>query len=96
MMYYNSIEDMARSSKVSEQIAADCGNLDKMQLYVEYEDACECGDDFFLEEENENLFKELHSKYYPIWENDFKNCYLNGHGNYSDWLQDCLEREYSV
>ena len=94
-MYYSSLDEMKRSSEVADQIAADCGNLDKMQLYVEYEDACECGEDFFLEDD-ENLFKELHSKYYPIWENGFRQSYLNGNGSYSDWLQDCLEREYSV
>lgn len=95
-MYYSSLDEMKRSSEVADQIAADCGNLDKMQLYVEYEDACECGEDFFLEEKDENLFKELHSKYYPIWENGFRQSYLNGNGSYSDWLQDCLESCYSA
>jgi hypothetical protein len=95
-MYYSSLDEMKRSSEVADQIAADCGNLDKMQLYVEYEDACECEEDFFLKEDDENLFKELHSKYYPIWENGFRQSYLNGNGSYSDWLQDCLESCYSA
>jgi len=95
-MYYSSLDEMKRSSDVADQIAADCGNLDKMQLYVEYEDAFECGEDFFLEEKDESLFKELYSKYYPIWENGFRQSYLNGNGSYSDWLQDCLESCYSA
>ena len=96
-MYYSSLDEMKRSSEVADQIAADCGNLDKMQLYVEYEDSCEQGEEWFFEsDEDENLFKELHSKYYPIWENGFRQSYLNGNGSYSDWLQDCLESCYSA
>lgn len=96
-MYYSSLDEMKRSSEVADQIAADCGNLDKMQLYVEYEDSCEQGEEwFFGSDEDEKLFKELHSKYYPIWENGFRQSYLNGNGSYSDWLQDCLESCYSA
>lgn len=96
-MYYSSLDEMKHSSEVADQIAADCGNLDKMQLYVEYEDSCEQGEEwFFGSDEDEKLFKELHDKYYPIWENGFRQSYLNGNGSYSDWLQDCLESCYSA
>ncbi len=95
-MYYSSLDEMKRSSEVADQIAADCGNLDKMQWYVEYEDSCERGENWLLQPKDDVLFKRLHDKYYPIWENGFRQSYLNGNGSYSDWLQDCLESCYSA
>lgn len=103
-MYYKTYNDSYRSAKTAVEIMYKAGGVHNLENYLNYEVFLEEEKDSKIKEdyiqnlskEEQDLFSELHNFAYPIWYDDFRLCYLNGNGTYTDWLQDCLENAYST
>ncbi len=97
MMYYKSIQDMLDSGNIASEAWSILGNEDNFVEYVEFESFCEenPGDNYYLGKDKEEKFLKAREKLLPLWNNRFRFSYLNGNAEYSDWLQDLLERAMS-
>lgn len=97
MMYYKSIRDMLDSGNIASEAWGLLGNEDNFVEYVEFEAFYEehPGENYYLDKDKEEKFLKVREELLPLWNNRFKLSFLNGNAQYSDWLQDLLERAMS-